>query len=90
MRGWVGNRLRPFDKATTDRRVRHVVGEVPESVRLLLDLAARGIRLTPGGRLPRTVVRSMQEHRPYWHVLGRPAATEDNLRPLAALHDLVR
>ena len=90
MRGWVGNRLRPFDKATTDRRVRHVVGEVPESVRLLLDLAAGGIRLTPGGRLPRTVVRSMQEHRPYWHVLGRPAATEDDLRPLAALHDLLR
>ncbi|BBZ40290.1 plasmid pRiA4b ORF-3 family protein [Mycobacterium conspicuum] len=89
-RGWVGNRLRPFDKAATDQRVRNVVGAVPESVRLLLDLAADGIRLTPGGRLPRTVVRSMQQHRPHWHILGRPAATEDNLPALAVLHDLLR
>lgn len=90
MRGWVGNRLRPFDRAATDQRVRQVVGEVPESVRLLLDLTADGIRLTPGGRLPRTVVRSMQQHRPHWHLLGRPAATEDDLPPLGALHDLLR
>ena len=90
MRGWVGNRLRPFDLAATDQRLRQVVGEVPESVRLLLDLAADGIRLTPGGRLPRTVVRSMQQHRPHWHLLGRPAATEDDLPPLGALHDLLR
>jgi hypothetical protein len=90
MRGWVGNRLRPFDRAATDQRVRQVVGEVPESVRLLLDLAADGVRLTPGGRLPRTVVRSVQQHRPHWHPLGRPAATEDDLPPLGALHDLLR
>ena len=81
MRGWVGNRLRPFDRTATDQRVRQVVGEVPESVRLLLDLAADGVRLTPGGRLPRTVVRSIQQHRPHWHPLGRPAATEDDCRP---------
>jgi hypothetical protein len=90
MRGWVGNRLRPFDRSATDLRVRQVVGEVPESVRLLLDLVADGVRLTPGGRLPRTVVRSMQQHRPHWHVLGRPAATEDDLPPLGALHELLR
>jgi len=90
MRGWVGNRLRPFDRAATDQRVHQVVGEVPESVRLLLDLAANGIRLTPGGRLPRTVVRSMQQHRPHWYRLGRPAAIEDDLPPLCALHDLLR
>ena len=90
MRGWVGKRLRPFDKATTDQRVRRVVGEVPESVRLLLGLTADGVRLTPGGRLPRTVARSMQQHRPGWHLLGRPAATEDDLPPLGALHDLLR
>jgi hypothetical protein len=63
---------------------------VPESVRLLLDFAADGIKLTPGGRLPRTVVRSMQQQRPHWHPLGRPAATEDDLPPLGALHGLLR
>jgi len=90
MRTWVGNRLRPFDRAATDQWVRRVVGEVPESVGLLLDFAADGIKLTPGGRLPRTVVRSMQQHRPHWHPLGRPAASEDDLPPLGALHGLLR
>jgi hypothetical protein len=51
MRGWVGNRLRPFDRAMTDQWMRRVVGEVPDSVRLLLDLVADGVKLTPGGRL---------------------------------------
>ncbi len=90
MRGWVGDRLRPFDRAATDLRVRQAVGEVPVSVRLLLDLVADGVRLTPGGRLPRTIVRSMQERRPRWYPLGRPAAIEDDLPPLAALHELLR
>jgi hypothetical protein len=90
MRRWVGNRLRPFDRAAADQRVRQVVGEVPESVRLLIDFAVDGIKLTPGGRLPRTVVRNMQQHRPHWHPLGRPAATEDDLRPLVTLHHLLR
>jgi hypothetical protein len=91
MRGWVGNRLRPFDRATTDQWVRRVAGEVPESVRLLLDLVADGIKLTPGGRLPRTVVRSMQQHRPHWYLfLDRPASIEDDLPPLAVLHGLLR
>lgn len=57
---------------------------------LLIDLTAGGVKLTPGGRLPRTVVRSMQEHRPQWHPLGRPASIEENLYPLAMLHDLLR
>ncbi|HEX7323264.1 MAG TPA: plasmid pRiA4b ORF-3 family protein [Mycobacterium sp.] len=90
MRTWVGNRLRPFDRAATDQRVREVVGEVPESVRLLLALVADGVKLTRGGRLPRAVVRAMQEHRPHWHPLGRPAATEDDLWPLMVLHHLLR
>jgi hypothetical protein len=90
MRGWVGDRLRPFDRAATDRWVRRVVGEVPESVRLLLDLGADGIKLTPRGRLPRTVVRNIQEHRPRWYPLGRPAAIEEDLWPLVALHQLLR
>ncbi len=89
-RSWVGNRLRPFDRAATDVRVRRVVGGVPGSVRLLLDLLAGGVKLTPGGRLPRTVVRAMQAHRPHWYLLDRPAAIEDDLPPLAALHGLLR
>ena len=90
MRSWVGDRLRPFERAATDQWVRRVVGEVPESVRLLLDLVAGGVKLTPGGRLPRTVVRSMQQHRPHWYPLGRPASIEDDLPPLGALHELLR
>jgi hypothetical protein len=90
MRGWAGNRLRPLGRAATDERVRQVVGEVPESVRLLMDLVEDGAKLTPGGRLPRTVVRAMQQHRPHWHPLGRPAAPEDNLPPLGTLHALLR
>lgn len=90
MRSWVGDRLRPFDRAATDLWVRRVVGEVPESVRLLLDFVAGGVKLTPGGRLPRSVVRGMQQHRPHWYPLGRPASIEDDLPPLGALHDLLR
>jgi hypothetical protein len=70
--------------------VRRVVGEVPESVRLLIDLVGDGVKLTPGGRLPRTVVRSMQQHRPNWYPLSRTAAIEDDLWPLVTLHDLLR
>lgn len=90
LRGWTGSRLRPFDLAATNQRVRRVVGEVPESVRLLLDLLADGVKLTPGGRLPRTVVRAMQAHRPHWYPLDRPVSIEDDLPPLAGLHDLLR
>jgi hypothetical protein len=88
--GWVGNRLRPFDRAATDRWVRRVVGEVPESVWLLLDLTAEGVKLTPGGRLPRALVRSMQAHCPGWYPLGRPASIEEDLWPLVTLHHLLR
>ncbi len=90
MRGWVGDRLRPFDRDATDRRIRDVVGEVPESVRLLLEIIGDGVKLTPGGRLPRSVVRAMQEHRPHWYPLGRPASIEEDLYPLAVLHDVLR
>jgi hypothetical protein len=90
MREWVSNRLRPFDRAAVDERVRQVVGEVPESVRLLLDLVAEGVKLTPGGRLPRRVVRAMQAHRPQWYPLGRPASIEEDLWPLVELHGLLR
>lgn len=90
MREWVGDRLRPFDRQKADRRVRDAVGEVPESVRLLLGLLAHGVKLTPGGRLPRAVVRAVQQQRPNWYPLGRPASIEEDLLPLAALHDILR
>lgn len=90
MRAWVGERLRPFDQDATTRRVQDVVGAVPGSVRILLDLLADGIKLTPGGRLPRTVVRAVQEERPGWSPLGRPASIEEDLLPIAVLHDLLR
>ncbi|SNR54068.1 pRiA4b ORF-3-like protein [Blastococcus mobilis] len=90
MREWAGERLRPFDQQTADRRVRDAVGSVPESVRLLLGLLADGAKLTPGGRLPRVVVRAVQQRRPDWYPLGRPASIEEDLLPLAALHDVLR
>jgi hypothetical protein len=81
---------RDFDLAATDLLVRQVVGTVPESVRLVLDLAVGGVKLTPGGRLPRAFVRQVQEVRPDWYPLGRPASVEDDLQPLAVLHDVLR
>ncbi len=66
-------------------------GPVPGSVRLLLDLCAGGVRLTPGRRLPRVVVRGVQERRPHWGWdADRPAQREEDLLPLAMLHELLR
>ncbi|HEY0950328.1 plasmid pRiA4b ORF-3 family protein [Nocardioides sp.] len=90
MREWTGDRLKPFDQEATSQRVRDAVGAVPESVRIVLDLLADGVKLTPGGRLPRTVVRAVQEQRPDWNPMGRPASIEEDLLPLAVLHDLLR
>lgn len=90
MREWVGEALRPFDLAAADRKVRAVLGEVPESVRLLLEAVRAGVKLTPGGRLPRVTVRAMQQHRPTWHPLDRPASIEEDLLPLTVLHDILR
>lgn len=64
---------------------------VPDSVRLLLQLCTAGVRLTPGGRLPRALVRRVQEARPHWGwEPGRPARVEEDLLPLAMLHELLR
>jgi hypothetical protein len=89
MREWAGE-LPKFDLAAADVLLRQTVGEVPASVRLLLDLLAGGVKLTPGGRLPRSLVRQVQELRPHWYPLGRPASVEEDLLPLAALHDMLR
>ncbi|MGH3366215.1 MAG: plasmid pRiA4b ORF-3 family protein [Nocardioidaceae bacterium] len=90
MRTWVGDRLRPFDQDAIAQRVRDAVGAVPGSVTLLLDLLADGVRLTPGGRLPRALARAVQEQRPGWYPPGRPASIEEDLLPLAVLHDMLR
>jgi hypothetical protein len=79
-----------FDQEVADRLVRTTVGQVPASVRLVLDLLTDGVKLTPGGRLPRSVVRAVQQVRPGWCLWGKPAALEDDLYPLSALHDTLR
>lgn len=90
LRAWAGDWTDDFDPAAADLLVRQIAGAVPESVRLLLDLAADGVKLTPGGRLPRWLVRQVQSQRPAWHLLDRPASIEDDLPSLAALHDVLR
>jgi hypothetical protein len=90
MRDWVGNRLRPFDREHVNDYVVRMVGVVPATVRLLLDLVSDGVRLTPAGRLPRVVVREVQQRYPGWYPLGRPASIEDDLLPLLELHWLLR
>lgn len=89
LRTWAGD-LADFDLADTDTLLRQTVGDVPASVRLVLDLAAGGVKLTPGGRLPRAFVRQAQEQRPLWCWLDRPASVEEDLVPLAALHEVLR
>lgn len=90
MRTWAGELL-DFDQAGTDGLVRRTVGQVPPSVRLVLDLAAGGVKLTPGGRFPRAFVRAVQNQRPAWAFHGdRPAMREEDLLPLSALHEVLR
>jgi hypothetical protein len=91
--GWAGHWEQGrtgFDQEVTDRLVRNTVGQVPQSVRLVLDLLADGVRLTPGGRLPRAVVRAVQHVRPGWSFWDKPASLEDDLMPLSTLHDTLR
>ncbi len=89
LREWVGT-TSEFDATATDRRIVNTVGEVPASVRLLLDLLHDGAKLTPAGRLPRAIVREVQQWRPQWAWDERPAQREDDLVTLCALHDLLR
>jgi hypothetical protein len=90
LRAWAGTWDDAFDLEATDLLVRQTVGAVPSPVRLLLGPAADGVKLTPGGRLPRAFVRQVQERYPSWHLSGRPASVEEDLPPLAAFHDLLR
>jgi Plasmid pRiA4b ORF-3-like protein len=89
MRLWAGE-LRDFDQADTDLLVRQTVGQVPDSVRLILSLAEGGVKLTPGGRLPRAFVRQVQQARPHWAYSPEPASIEEDLLPLTVLHFLLR
>ena len=87
---WAGGQLPGFDLEAADRRVRHTVGEVPETVRLLVAAIGDGVALTPAGRLPRRLVREVQQHRPHWAFGDKPASIEEDLIPLAALHEVLR
>jgi Plasmid pRiA4b ORF-3-like protein len=90
MRGWAAAWRDTFDLATVDLLVEQTVGQVPTPVGLVLSLVAGGVELTPGGRLPRVFVRQVQEQFPKWGFDARPASIEEDLPPLAALHDLLR
>jgi Plasmid pRiA4b ORF-3-like protein len=90
LRGWAGAWSGRFDLATADQLTQKTSGAVPAPVRLILGLAADGVKLTPGGRLPRAMVRQVQKRYPSWYPLDRPASIEEDLLPLAALHDLLR
>ena len=90
MRSWAGAWSATFDLATVDLLVQQTAGAVPAPVRLVLGLSADGVHLTPGGRLPRGLVRQVQERYPSWYPLDRRASLEEDLPPLAALHDLLR
>lgn len=89
-RQWAGTWSPVFDAEAADLLVRQTVGAVPAGVRLVLDLAAEGVRLTPGGRLPRAFVRQVQAARPDWAWSERPAHVEEDLIPLCALHEGLR
>jgi hypothetical protein len=89
LRAWVDEPLE-FDQAATDELVRQTAGAVPDSVRLVLELTAPGVKLTPGGRLPRSFVRQVQLERPDWAWSDKPASREEDLIPLLALHDVLR
>lgn len=90
MRTWAAHWRDDFDLAAADLLVRQTAGTIPAPVRLVLELAGSGVRLTPGGRLPRAFVRQVQQHYPSWGWAGRPASLEEDLLPLAALHDVLR
>ncbi|HVA74949.1 MAG TPA: plasmid pRiA4b ORF-3 family protein [Acidimicrobiales bacterium] len=90
MRGWAAAWRDTFDLATVDLLVQQTVGQVPTPVQLVLSLVPGGVKLTPGGRLPRVFVRQVQEQFPKWGFDARPASIEEDLPPLAALHDLLR
>ena len=90
MKNWAGPWSDKFDLAAADLLVQQTAGAVPSPVRLVLGLAADGVKLTPGGRLPRSFVRQVQDHYPSWYSLGRPASIEEDLPPLTHLHDLLR
>lgn len=79
-----------FDQAVAHRLVQDTVGTVPASVRVVLGLLEGGVRLTPGGRLPRAVVRAVQQERPSWCPWGKPASIEEDLLPLSDLHEALR
>lgn len=90
MRAWAVAWEGIFDLARANLLVQQSAGAVPAPVRLVLDLASDGIKLTPGGRLPRALLRQVQDRYPSWGFDERPASVEEDLPPLAALHEVLR
>lgn len=90
LRDWLGGDLVDFDATHAAVRVTEALGAVPGSVRLLLDLIGDGVELAPGMRLPKVMVRQVQEQRPLWGPRDTPAELEYDLNPLIHLRDLMR
>ena len=90
MRTWAGSCKDGFDVGAADLLVRQTAGAVPAPVSLVLDLAADGVKLTPRGGLPRAFVRQVQERCPDWGFSDHPASVEEDLSPLASLHEILR
>ena len=89
LKNWAGE-LPEFDQTATHDLLVRTVGVVPPSVRLLLELIADGVKVTPRGRFTRAFVREFQEHRPAWGWFGPPANIEEDLYPLYRLHEAMR
>ncbi|NMO91910.1 plasmid pRiA4b ORF-3 family protein [Actinomycetospora sp. TBRC 11914] len=88
-RGGTDEVVRPFDQARADRLVAQVAGRVPEPVRMVLDVVGPGVTPTPAGRLPRATVREVQARRPDWAPTTKPAQREEDLPPLAGVHEVL-
>jgi hypothetical protein len=69
MREWAGGQLRDFDQAATDLLLRQTVGQVPDSVRLVLTLAAGGVEL-PGCAALETTPDDRRRRRAAWMRAG--------------------
>ena len=88
--GDVAEALR-IDMSVASRQVSELVAEgLVERTVSDGDRRARQLRLTQAGRLPRVLVRTVQEQRPDWFHSDRPASTEDDSPQLSALHELLR
>lgn len=85
----VAAEIRAFDEERVDVLVCRAIGQVPSSVRMLLEVVGDGVTPTGAGRLPRDVVQDVQLRRPEWARTDGPARREDDLPALRALHGVL-